>query len=165
MKNNKENKLQYDLRKLGLNYHKASTLNAKHANDIIGRLQNGILMIILAEIAFIGVTDLSKDRPTIIGVIIAGALIISTFSFLFGSYAQWKHLLNTTRKYFLLSHRTAEFIKTTKLDYLNELPDFLDDKEAGFHTNKLANIFFIGSIIGVFIASILIFIRLIGLII
>lgn len=163
MHNNQRKKLQFDLRKIGLNYHKASAVNANHANEMVGRLQNGLLTIILAEIAFIGVTDLSKDSPSVLGVVIAGILIISTFLFLFGSHAQWKHLVGTARRYFLLSNKAADFIKKNKLIYLDELPESLSDKEAGYYTNKMANNLFIGSILSVFAASILIFIYLIEL--
>jgi len=152
-----------DLRKLGNNYFDASISNAGYANNSITHLQNGLLTITLAELAFIGATDLSKNKPSVLGIISAGVLIVSTFSFMLGTHSQWRHVIKSARNYFKLSKDVTEFISKTGIEQIVDVPEFLSDENAGLKTSSSANIFFIGSILGVFIASILIFIHLIGL--
>lgn len=152
-----------DLRKLSQYYFEACTANADYANNSITHLQNGLLTIILAELAFVGITDLSKENPSILGIIASGLLVISAFLFIFGVHSQWRHVLRASRNYLRLSKDTNEFINKTGIDKIETLPDFLSDKNNEIKTDNWANGSFILSISGVFSASVLIFIHLLVL--
>lgn len=151
-----------DLAKLRDNYFEASIANADYANNSVTHLQNGLLTIILAELAFIGIVDLSKNNPSLLGVIAAGLLVSSAFLFISAAYFQWRYLLRVSRDFYQLSKDVGEFIKSTKITVIKCLPTFLSDKNSEIKSDSMANKLFILAIISVFVASVLIFVHLLG---
>ena len=150
-----------NLDKLQKNYYNTAIANSDIANQAMTHLQNGILALIFAELAFLGVTDLSKTNPSILSIFAAVLLIISAFLFISGAYSQWSHVIKSAREYYKLSKTVAEFIQETSIAEVAKLPEFLTSKELMLKTSNSANWFFNLTIIGIMVASVLIFAHLI----
>lgn len=137
---------KFDLRRVQQGYFDAMLANGGQANQVIANMQQALLTIILAELAFVGVVDLATDKPTWLGSAAAGLLVLSAFSFILGSHAQFRHLLRITREYSRVSFATIKHIKTTGQAMVDEIPDDLQPKEKPLRTSVWANRFFISAI-------------------
>lgn len=104
--------IKHDLKKLQNNHFQASLSNVEFANKSISEFQNWMLVLALAELAFLG-TLLSQASENDCVVLIKSSLVIlilGMMAFLFGTLMQYKHLLKHARHHLKKSIEVTNYI-------------------------------------------------------
>lgn len=163
LENDKNKKI--NLKKLATDYLNAAIENAKIANELVKSLQNWLLIFAIAELTFLGSllavqfdhTQLILSIPIIKLITIAFWFsLINFIFFILGCKYQHSHVLRIARAYKKLSDDAKEFTQKFQVE-VEELPAFLKEQDlSAMHTNKWANRFFLGSILCVFVTTLII---------
>ncbi len=127
-----------DLKQIQQNYFKAMDSNIENANKMVVATQNWLLILGLAELAFIGQQLIVNPENWFLKIIFS-ILLLGFISFIIGSIAQYKHVLKTGRYYHDLSKKTVQFIDATDKTTIEKTPEFLEDKQNDIKSSTWAN--------------------------
>lgn len=142
-------------------YFDASIKNTANANTIMLQMQGAILTIVIAELALLGTSELTKTRPSDFAVLAVGMLLIALILFVLGFHAQWRPVIRAARIQFRISRKIHEFILEKSIDTIGKMPRdirALDKRLNSLTTSPQANGLFLSAILLIFIATILILI-------
>lgn len=149
--------MKKDLLKLQNNYFIASVENIKEANSAISKAQGWVLTLGLAELAFLG----SQGNFSCYLVKVEITLLLAAFIFfVMGSVAQYKHVLKSSRHYFLLSSQILKWVEERGTSEVENIPIEFSDEET-LKTSSSANCFLFLSFILIGINTIMVWLSLI----
>ncbi len=151
-----QNDSKFDLSKRQRNAFEASVENAKIANDAIKSSQGWLLVLGLAEMSFLGTLLIKDDSvfatPCLKILIIF--LLIAFIFFILGSVFQYRHALNSARKYEEISNRVLDSYLNKNIHIVDKIPKELELPKKQMVTSKTANYLIFGSYILVILATI-----------
>ncbi len=151
--------MKTDLKKLQNNYFEAGVTNAEIANMAISKAQNGILILAIAELAFLG-NKIAQDQIDVFLKIEVILIITALLTFLSGAIAQYQHILKTARKYHKLSLSVTDFMQTQHVTEIEKLPKCLSGEDDSIKSSNWANNLFTISIGSIFLSTIILLIEI-----
>ena len=128
----------FDVRKRQKHLFDAAVRNSLLANEAIKMAQESMLALGLAELAFLGVLLLDKDRSSRTVKSLVILLVISFLLFLFGQIRQYKHQLKAARVFESKSIRALEYLADGK-EYLEGEPKDISLEKKQIKSDNLAN--------------------------
>ena len=151
--------MKTDLKRLQNNYFEASVNNAKIANEAIAKAHNGILILGIAELAFLGNKIFNNQIDTFLKIEIT-LIIVALLSFFLGAISEYKHILKVARKYHKLSLNITNFIETQDKTEIEKLPKCLSGEDDSIKSDSSANNLFTISIGSIFLSTIILLIEI-----
>lgn len=143
------------------NYFNSAVKNFELANTSVIHMQASVLTIVLAELAFLGTSELAKSHPPILSVVSAILLLLSLFIFIVAINIQRGYALRAGRQLLQLSRDVEDYAKKHKVKIVKELPSELSAEAIGANTSRVTNRLFMISFLIISIATLLIIILLV----
>ncbi|MBW3568644.1 hypothetical protein KY385_00745 [Candidatus Parcubacteria bacterium] len=151
MKKGRENP-NFDVEKRQNSLFDASVRNTLLANESITLVQNSMLALGLAELAFLGVILIDNDRRGFFVKLLILLLIASFVLFLLGQIRQYKHQLITARSFEAKANKALEYLAKGN-QYLDHEPEEISTKKQQIVSDKIANIFIFSSLIVILLVT------------
>ena len=153
-----------DLRKKQTMLHETSVENSKQANEAIKYFQNWLLILWLAELAFLWARNLQLDNLSIIIKFEFWFLLIWFLCFLVWTLIQYHYIKSVARKYYSYSNDLSDFctyLEKEEIEETNNIPKNLINEWIGIKTSNISNILLLFSFLSICISTILIGIEII----
>lgn len=140
----------------------AGVKNAEISNTVYVQLFSIITTTALAELAFLGAFELSKDTPASIAVMAASILIVSLVIMGFGLFRQKSELSRASKHMYSLSSDVDEYIKDNNENIVDDIPEELRLDATKLTPSRVVRSLVAASFVGIGASSVLIIVMLWG---